>query len=189
MSFEEGQLHTEHEPKIEIVAAAPEDVRGMQEVFYRTWLATYPNEKAGVTAEDVEHRFKNAFTDETFAKRAERITNPPEGERVFVAKSGNTVVGVCRIVEREAANQLQANYVLPEYQGKGVGTLLWKEAQRHFNPEKDIIVQVAAYNQNAIDFYTGLGFEDTGKRWSDKNFQMQSGAEIPELEMILANKK
>jgi ribosomal protein S18 acetylase RimI-like enzyme len=44
-------------------------------------------------------------------------------------------------------------------------------------------VEVATYNANAIRFYEGLGFVDTGKRMSDPKFTMKSGAIIPEMEM------
>lgn len=179
----------ENEPKIEIVPANPKDVKGMQEVFYRTWLATYPNEEFGITVDDIEDRFKDRLTEEYLAKRAEKIANPDEGETLLFAKDGDNVVGVCGIVTREDVNQLRAIYVLPEYQGRGIGWMMWKEAQKHFNSNKDIIVQVATYNQNAIDFYKKLGFVDTGKRWEDDKFKMKSGATFPELEMVIkANK-
>ena len=75
--------------------------------------------------------------------------------------------------------------MLPEYQGKGVGKLLWKEAQRHFNAEKDIIVEVATYNTRAIRFYEHLGFIDTGRRLKNEKLKMKSGVTVPEREMII----
>lgn len=175
------------ENKIEISVATPEDVRGMQEVFYKTWLATYPNEEAGITVDDIEDRYKDAFTDEALSKRAERIANPPEGESLFFAKDGDKVIGLCRIVKSDQCNRLQAIYVLPEYQGRGIGRRLWEEAQKVFDADKDIVVDVATYNKNAIDFYKKLGFEETGKRWEDEKFKMKSGAKIPEMELLIKN--
>lgn len=171
--------------EIHILPAAPEDVRGMQEVFYRTWLATYPNEEAGITVDDIEDRYKDAFTDEALSKRAERIANPPEGEALFFAKDGDRVVGLCRIVKSEQFNRLQAIYVLPEYQGRGIGRMLWEKASKVFDSNKDIVVDVATYNKNAIDFYKKLGFEETGKQWEDEKFKMKSGVKIPEMELII----
>ena len=88
-------------------------------------------------------------------------------------------------MRRSDKNQLQAIYVVPEYQRKGVGKLLWKEAQKYFDEGKDIVVEVATYNSNAIAFYKKLGFVDTGKRFSDEKFKMKSGNLIPEMEMEL----
>jgi ribosomal protein S18 acetylase RimI-like enzyme len=178
------QFQEQSEKEVTIEPATPKDVKGMQEVFYKTWLATYPNEEVGVTIDDIEDRYKDAFTEEVLSKRAEQIAHLRPGHALFFAKDGDTVVGLCRVVRSETENRLQAIYVLPEYQGRGIGTLLWNEAQKYLDKDKDIVVAVAEYNQNAIDFYTRLGFEDTGKRWKDEKFTMKSGVQIPEMEMV-----
>jgi ribosomal protein S18 acetylase RimI-like enzyme len=177
----------EHEIRIEV--ARHEDVRGMQEVFYKTWLATYPNEEAGITKDDIEDQYKDTFTEENLKKSAERLANPPEGQTIFLAKEGEKVVGVCRIIVHEDKNELRAIYVLPEHQGKGIGSKLWEQAQKIFNPDKDIVVSVATYNTNAINFYTRLGFTDSGKRFNNEKFKMKSGAVIPEMEMVIKAKQ
>jgi ribosomal protein S18 acetylase RimI-like enzyme len=83
---------------------------------------------------------------------------------------------------------LQAIYVLPEYQGRGVGKALWNEIRKNFDPKRKTIVNVAIYNIKAISFYEKLGFKDTGKRWQDETFKMKSGSRIPEMEMELNDK-
>ena len=52
------------------------------------------------------------------------------------------------------------------------------------NLAKDTYVDVAEYNQRAIDFYTKLGFVDTGRRHQEERFRMKSGAIITEMEMV-----
>lgn len=76
-------------------------------------------------------------------------------------------------------------YLLPEYFGKGIGTKLWKQAQKVFDPNKDIYVEVVTYNKRAIEFYKKLGFVDTGKRLVDERFKMKSGSIFPEMEMMI----
>ncbi len=178
----------EKEPEIKILPVAPEDARGVAEVLYKTWLTVYPNEKAGITTDDIEDKFKDSFTEDSLAKRAERIMHPKEGERLFVAKDGDIVVGICIIVKHSDKNQLQAIYVLPDHQGRGIGSLLWQEAQKEFTPGNDTIVQVATYNVNAINFYKNLGFVGTGKEFQDERFRMKSGAILPETEMVIRAK-
>jgi ribosomal protein S18 acetylase RimI-like enzyme len=173
------------EKEIEIVRASPRDVRGMQEVYYKTWLATYPNEELGITTDDIEDQFKDTFTEEGLEKTAEHLANPPEGQTVLLAKEGNEVVGVCRAIVSDDKNELRTIYILPEHQGKGIGRKLWEEAKKVFDPHKDIIVSVATYNMNAINFYKKLGFIDTGKRWNDDKFKLKSGAKMPEMEMVI----
>ena len=150
--------------KIEISRAKPEDAREITEVFYKTWLKTYPNEKVGVTVEDVEHVYKDSFKKEALEKRALKIADLKEGEHFFVAKEGDVVIGVCRSIENLQNNQLKSLYVLPEFQGMGVGRLLWERVCENFDPSKDIVVHVADYNERAIEFYKKLGFKDTGKK-------------------------
>ncbi len=176
------------EKPIEIVTARAEDVRGMQEVFYKTWLTTYPNEELGITVDDIVDQYKDTFTEENLKKSAGLLENPFPGQTMLLAKEGESVIGVCRIIVSDEKNDLRAIYVLPEFQGRGIGRKLWEEAQRRFDPTKDIFVNVAEYNSNAIEFYKKLGFVDTGKRWEDQNFRMKSGALIPEMEMVIKAK-
>ena len=167
---------------IEIVFPKPEDAEGIQNVFYKSWLDTYPNEKVGITVDDVEHWYKDDWNGK-LEKQRNRIINPPENQSFFIAKEDGKVVGVCRIMKHADKNQLQAIYVLPEYQRKGIGKMLWNRALEIMDLNKDTIVQVADYNKKAIDFYKKLGFIDTGKRFSDEHFRMKSGAIIPEMEL------
>lgn len=170
---------------IKICVPKLEDARGTIEVQYKAWLTTYPDEKAGITTDDIEHRYKDAFTGERMKKREKLITSPESNEKYIVAKDGNKVVGMCYAVVQENKNQLQAIYILPEYQGKGIGTKLWDAILSFFDKTKDIYVEVADYNYKAIGFYKKLGFTDTGRRFSDERFRMKSGAILPEMEMIL----
>lgn len=170
---------------ITITEAAPEDALGITTVLYKTWLETYPNEKIGITREDVEESYKDSFTEEKIKNQKENIANTPENQKRVVAKNGDEVVGVATMVRNNENNQLRTIYVLPDYQGRGIGQMLWNEVKKFCDPSKDTIVQVATYNKNAISFYEKLGFVDTGKRWSDEKWKMKSGATIPEMELIL----
>jgi hypothetical protein len=98
----------ENLPEIKISQATPEDVCGVAEVFYKTWLATYPNEELGITTEDIDDRYKEAFTEAGLAKRAERIAHPSENASFFIAKEDDKVIGVCNILRHPDRNQLQA---------------------------------------------------------------------------------
>ncbi len=170
---------------IKVEEARPEHVEGIQEVFYRAWLDTYPNEDAGITIDDVEDRFKDRNSEERLNKRREDISNLDANKKFLVALDGEKVVGLCRATKNEKENRLNAIYVLPEYQGKGIGTRLWKELKSFFDPLKDIVVGVATYNQKAINFYSKLGFTDTGHRYTEERLRMKSGVVLPEMDMII----
>lgn len=172
---------------IKIVKPELKDALGTIEVQYKAWLSTYPNEKLGITVDDIEHRYKDAFSGERLKKREKIISALEPNEKYIIAKDGDKVVGMCYAVIHEDKNQLQAIYILPEYHGKGIGTNLWETILPFFDKSKDIYVEVADYNEKAIGFYKKLGFVDTGKRFSDERFRMKSGAILPEMEMVLKN--
>lgn len=175
-----------NENNIEISKAIIEDAEGIINVLYKTWLDTYPNKDIGITDEDINERFNDLPV--RIEKMKERILNTPAKHVRLVAKEKGVVVGMTLLINDELYNQLQMIYVLPEYQGRGIGQMLWDELKNHLDQTKDIIVQVADYNHKAINFYTKLGFTDTGKRWSDEKWKMKSGATIPEMEMIMKSK-
>ena len=170
---------------INIREVTEEDAEQVENVFYKTWLKTYPNKDVGITEDDIHEMFKNSFSKENLDKRKEGLKKLPINCKFFVAEEKDTkIVGVCRIYNKEDYNQLQSIYVLSEYQGKGVGKMFWIEAKKFFIKNKKIIVQVATYNNNAIKFYEGLGFKDNGKRFSEERHRMPiSKVLIPEMEM------
>lgn len=178
-------MSAEQTPGVVVDRALVSDVPAIQDIFYKTWLSTYPNEQYAVTVEDIEDRFKDRFSEEKLQKRRVDIENNDPSRVIFVARDNATVVGLCRVEKHEGYNQLSAFYVLPEYQGQGIGFRLWEKAKKHLDMNVKTIVHVVTYNQKAIDFYTKLGFEDTGKRFSDDRFRLKSGAVFPEMEMVL----
>ena len=172
--------------KIQIIIPTPQDAEGIQTVYVETWLDTYPNAEAGITRGDIEAMFGDAFTEDTLQKRRAALARPPEDGKLFlIAKDGEKVVGLCGLTKQQGFNKLGSIYVLPEYQGKGIGKKLWEAVVLFMDKEKDTIVQVATYNEKAIAFYEKLGFADTGKRFSDEKWKMKSGMVIPEMEMVL----
>ncbi len=174
---------------VQILLAVPEDAEEIQHVFYTTWMATYPNEQHGITVDDLKYRYKDAFSKETLDKRRKMIKEMGDNELLLVAKYKTKLIGVCYLEKDKSKNELQAMYILPDYQGKRIGTGFWKEAQNFFDHSKDIIVNVAVYNTKAIEFYKKLGFIDTGKRFSEERFRMKSGSILTEMEMAIKAKK
>ena len=164
--------------------ASPEDAKSIQEVLYRTWLETYPNDSAGITMQDIETFFKDSFSDENIEDWRRNIVSLGDDCRLLVAADAQKIVGVCRAYRREKHNEVQAIYVLPAYQGRGIGKQFFVALHGFFNPQKDITVQVATYNTKAVTFYEKLGFKDTGKRFSQPWLKMPvSGNMIPEMEL------
>ncbi len=166
----------------EISFATPADSEKMNQIYYDTWMSTYPNENFGVTKTDIEDMLKNVLLPETIAGHQKWLDNLPENKKVFVAKENGEVMGFCYVQKGDEGNpnKLLAIYVSEESQGKGVGTELWNTALSELNPLVDTEVQVVAYNDNAIQFYKRIGFIDEGKRiLDDGDYRLKSGTVLP----------
>lgn len=172
-------------PKITITKARPEDATELEEVFYKTWLATYPNEEHGVTKDDIEDRYKDRNLEEKLKERQERIKNLGSNITYLVVRVGDRIAGLCVAEKRGDHNKLRAIYVLSEFQGNKLGQKLWQEVKEFFDPTKDTFVEVAEYNEKAIEFYTKLGFVPTGKKIKDERLRLKSGSIIPEIELVI----
>lgn len=133
--------------------AVPDDAKDIINVYYKTWLDTYPNDDLGITKDDIEDKYKNSFTEENINIQKERILNLPKNQKRFVAIIDDSIVGVSSVIRDENFNQLKTIYVLPEYQDKGVGKKLWGAMKIFIDFNKDTTVNVATYNKKAIGFY------------------------------------
>lgn len=162
----------------------PDDVLDLHRVYFLTWLDTYPNEEFNITKEDIIYKYEQRLAPEKILESKEKITQTKENELKLLLKDKKKVVALCNVVKEQDYNQLQAIYVLPEYQRMGVGTRLWLEAEKFLDPYKKTIVYVASYNNRAIRFYEKLGFKSTGKIFKDERSKMRNGAVFPELKMV-----
>ncbi len=166
----------------------PEDAEGVINVLHKTWLDTYPNEELGISREDIEDSYKDSFTEEALGKQRKKFEHIPKNEKRVVAKYGDMIVGVATMVRNENNNEFRTIYVLPEYQGRGVGKMLWEEVKDFCDPSKDTIVDVADYTTKTIEFYKKLGFVDTGKRFVDERFRLRDGKTFSEMELVIKAK-
>lgn len=152
-----------------------------------TWLATYPDAKLGITEDDIRRRIIGK--DRELLKR--RISDWREGiakdgptKTTYVAKVDGKVVGfTLPLITSDGQHSLGALYVLPEFQGHGIGyALAQKNLDWHGN--QPIYLAVAAYNQRAISFYKSFGFVETGKKLEDLTARKLGEKELPEIEMF-----
>ncbi len=157
------------------------DYLDIHNICFETWMVTYPNKKFNIREEDIRYKFEKK------TKKKNTFKTDNKKSRLLLEFSGK-IVAFCNCEEKKGFNQLQAIYVLPKYQGVGFAYALWEESKKIFNPQKDIIVNVASYNKKAINFYKKLGFKSTGKVLLNEKHKMRNGAIIPELEMIIKSK-
>ncbi len=175
--------------KIKIRISVPNDVFGIRKVQKTTWIDTYPNVTAGIKLEDIKGEFKNDNNPEGIIKiEAKKRGYKDKKKRTWVAEHNEKIIGFCIVIHKEGREaRIEALYVFPEYQNKGIGSKLIKKAIRWLGDDKKIYVNVVEYNSKAINFYKKYGFFKAGKK-SDFNsvVVLPSGKIMPEIELVRA---
>jgi ribosomal protein S18 acetylase RimI-like enzyme len=169
---------------IEISRETADDISGILKLTEEAWQATYPNEEAGILASDIEHRFKNLNTEGERERRKKMIETRGPDVLSIVAKVNGEIVGACAVRRDSEVNELMSINVSPRFKRMGIGSQMWEEARNFLDKEKDTLVKVAEYNQNAIRFYKSMGFEGTDKKIEDERFRMRNGKIIIQIEML-----
>jgi len=169
---------------IEIGPARPGDERGIAAVHKETWIKTYPNPAAGFSKSDVLSMAKDFDSPESIESWKDKIfTNGENQNYVCAARDRDKVVAFCCAKKFENYNQLSAIYILPQYQGRGIGKRLFANVRGWLGREKKIIVTPVAYNLPAIGFYEKMGFAVIKGKSSAK--KMPGGRTMPLIEMEL----
>lgn len=102
--------------------------------------------------------------EEPYAKAYYDRWTEKENDIGFFAMDGDKVVGIAQIRKKRSATLSFSDIpelviaVKPEYQGKGIATLLMKEIIKK-NPARGIRLNVHPKNTKAIRLYLKLGFE------------------------------
>ncbi|MCX6715304.1 MAG: GNAT family N-acetyltransferase [Candidatus Uhrbacteria bacterium] len=144
----------------EVTEASVQDAERLAQIQAESWIATYPNAEIRLTEEDVRKKFENA--EKRIARWRERLEKPAERAQVFVIKEGKRVVGYCAVEKGETENHVDALYLDPSFRGKHAGSTVFRESLAWLGENKPVALEVASYNDRAIDFYKRFGFEDIG---------------------------
>lgn len=182
-------LKNKQEGIFKIEDAKPEDVERIRTIARDAWLELYPNEKYGITREDIAAI--DWFNPEELEKRRRKIIEKGDSVHTLVLKDdNNNVIGFCKVskdghkTDRAGQREIDAMYVVKELQGRGLGKNLMQKAMEWLGTDGDIRLEVVSYNTNAINFYKRFGFQETTNPASDKRTQLPSGKQIPRIVMI-----
>lgn len=176
------------EKEFKIEDAKPEDVEAIRAIVIDAWLEIYPNEKYGITREDI------AAIDwrEANETRRQKIREGKDDNHTWVLKDNNgSIVGFCAAsrnghrTDTEGQKEIDAMYVVKKLQGTGQGKKLMQKALEWLGTDSDIRLEVVSYNTNAISFYKSFGFQETTNPVSEgKRTQLPSGKQIPRIVMV-----
>ncbi len=157
----------------------PKDAEGVVNVQKLTWLDVYPNEKYGIKYEDIAQKFE--YEEKLIEKTKNKIKAYGKDSCGWVVELDGKIVGFSATYRENEKDRVGAIYVLPEHQGKGIGKILLQKALDFLKNSKEIWIEVAEYNENAIKFYEKSGFHIVpGKKGKQEIIE---GKFIPTIEM------
>lgn len=173
---------------ITVEKAKPEDAEAIVDLLRKTWLDTYPNQEAGITEADIRIRTDGKNGDHlqnNINKWRQKIESADHKSMFYVVRDNAKVVGFTHpVITTENQHRIGALYVLPEAQGRGVGSQLIQANLSWHGNNAPIYLAVAAYNKKAIEFYKQFGFIETGEKVEDLSARKRGLKEIPEIEMM-----
>lgn len=154
---------------VEVREAIEADASAIAQALVAAWRAAY----AGI----IDAGFLDAMNVELITGRWVRTLAGGTISRPIVAVVGGEVVGFCQFgAPRDEAGkgvgELYALNLLPECWGRGLGTLLLREAANRLRAlgYSEAYLWVADANQRAIDLYLRHGWQDTGTTKEDLRF-------------------
>jgi ribosomal protein S18 acetylase RimI-like enzyme len=156
---------------------AKKDYKELNWVNEQTWLHTYPNAENNITLEDIKNLPWTKFEEDWRTK----LASVEEGLYYFTAKIDSKIVGFIVMKELAEFIAIGSIYVLPNYQNLGIGSGLVNHTLKFVSKQKPIVVKVAEYNQNSINFYKKLGFIFVEKV---VNFKLSEEKSIPQIKMV-----
>lgn len=131
-----------------------EDTSQIQNVLFNTWLASYAD---FIPITDIEWYFNNYYSEIKFAELFD-----DKQSTSYVAEVKGHVVGYARtkVNQEQQRCYLESLYVLPEFQGKGIGGELLRIAERKakeysFNK---VWLGVMVQNVPSLEWYKKIGF-------------------------------
>lgn len=143
---------------ITIRKATLEDIPQIRAVGSASWRATY----TGIFPDAfIENALEQWWSEASFQRNI-----PHAAVCNLVAEQDGQIVGTLMgTVSPQADGQVHLFklYVQPEHFGQGIGKQLWQAYLQHLAPEvKRVDLEVEPKNARAIQFYTRLGFQETG---------------------------
>lgn len=144
-------------PAFAVRAAVPADLAGVRAVGLRTWPPTY----------------EQILGADHVAAGLDRWWSPAAIERgialgrYLVADAGGEIVGMASFGERDGDPVLWRLYVVPDWQGRGMGSALLRAVLGRLPPAAHRLqVEYADGNEPAAAFYRANGFREIGRHAS-----------------------
>jgi GNAT superfamily N-acetyltransferase len=127
------------------------DIHQVQQVTKTSWNDTYE----GIIPFEIQESFlRAAYNDEMMQRRL-------ENSFIWVSEVDGKIVGFANFTPAKeyGVTELGAIYVIPDCQGKGIGTALLNEGIKNIDGAKEIFINVEKENCIGTTFYKAKGFD------------------------------
>ena len=169
---------------IKISKALPSDALGIQTLVAESSKGMY--KLCGWSDEDISNHFTPEKIKSGSEKLEQAIYSFTNSNILIVAKdTAGEIIGCCFAEKNETENRIEAIYLLPEYQGKGLSKELYAKSYKKLDNSRDTFLDVFSLNTRAINFYKKLGFSETGKKFYDRSYSdsRKNPLEITEMKL------
>jgi ribosomal protein S18 acetylase RimI-like enzyme len=156
------------------------DVVKIRQLQANVWRSTYPSDANGVSQEWVDQETASWLTPEKLQESETFLGAVLANADNFheVAYDNDEVIGFIHGSRVDGNQRLEGLYVDPRYHGQGTARRLTDDLFAWFDPSKNVVLEVASYNDRAKAFYRKYGFED----WYDEEEKFKGV--IPSTKMI-----
>lgn len=154
-------MKKEPQPKYVLSKATAADAVDIRTLQAKSWLDTYPNEAFAVSFDFIKERTDQWLLPDNLEESKKligrNVIDPTQFYRI--AKLDTDIVGFVHVSTKESgAKYIEAIYTDPETLGTGLGGMLMASAEEWIGDD-DVTLEVASYNDRAIQFYEKRGYE------------------------------
>jgi GNAT superfamily N-acetyltransferase len=169
-------------PTITIRMTNPKDAPEILRLKDEVWLDTYPSVALRITAADLQAHLDIDSIQNRMARWRQNLTTTSTTQS-WVAVAEGQLIGFVSAIRGGTRNEIKAIYILPSFQGQGIGKRLLGQALTWLGPRKDIRLCIVEHLTSAIEACEKLGFVRTGPA-PDKLLILPSGTPVPVLELV-----
>lgn len=145
---------------ISIRLAKKRDLKEYTNLHQRTYQEAYANEKIGLTKECFSKELLSSPNMQKYLKSNLILTSK---QKTWLAFSRSKMIGSITCIDKGEECELRGFYVVPEYQGQGMGKQLFAKVL-NFAKGKDIILDIYAHSVKTINIYKKWGFKIDRKK-------------------------
>lgn len=132
--------------------AKNEDTEKIQEIAMETWIDAY--------SEIIPEKTIRKVVSDWY--KIEDLNQQVNDKIFYISKNEEEITGFIHASVRNGKAHLHRLYILPEHQGKGLGSKLYEKAEKQIKGQKasKIQLEVLSQNKKGLKFYKKFGFEE-----------------------------